>query len=132
MKLQHLAAAATIGLTTLGTSVAPALASSDNYYTFKEHVGYVWVDVVNLYKNASGGVTASVLVNLPTCNNFSNLAGYINFSFVSEDGGYFNNYKYYVSGKEGRNNVNAFVNVPYDMSTNGRLYITDETFCQVF
>ena len=48
MKLQNLVAAATIGLTTIGTSVAPALASSDNYYTFNKHVGNVWVGVLTL------------------------------------------------------------------------------------
>ena len=67
---------------------------------------------------------------MPTCDDFSNLAGSVNFSYKSKNGGYFNNYRFNVSGYEGRNNVQAFANVPYIMSTDGTLVITDETYCQ--
>ena len=130
MKISNLVAAATIGLTTIGTAVAPALA--DTNYVYNEYVGDIWVGTMNLYKNRSGGVTAAGRVNLPTCSAFSNLAGYLNFSYVADDGGYFSNYKFYVGGLEGRNNVEAFVNVPYNMSTNGRMLLTDNTYCDVF
>ena len=128
MKLQNLLAAATIGLTTMGAAVAPAFA--DNYYTFNRHIGDVWVGKANLYKNTDdGGVTVTANVNMPTCDSFSHLTGYIYFSYTSKNGGYFKNYAFDVTGYEGQNNIEAYANVPYNMTTNGNLVITDATYC---
>ena len=130
MKLQNLVAAATIGLTTLGASVAPALADSrDAYYTYNQHIGDVWVGTANIYANDTGGTTVTAKVNMPTCDRFSHLVGFINFSYRAEDGGYFNNYRFNVTGYEGYNNVTAFANIPHRMSANGTLVIKDETYC---
>lgn len=128
MKLKNWIVATAIGFTGLGTSVMPALADTTEYH-YNQHVGNIWVGGAKVYNNVSGGVTAIATVNMPTCGPFSYLTGYINFSYSSDNGGYFSNYKFYVEGYEGYDNVTAFVNVPYDMSTNGTLYITDETYC---
>ncbi len=99
-------------------------------YKFYRHIGLIYAQEGEVYKNDRGGVTAKVLVNMPTCNEFSNLRGYIGFSFRANDGGYFNNYKYFVDYKDGYNHIEAFVNVPFDMSERGILTLTDNTYCE--
>jgi hypothetical protein len=128
MNIQNLIAATTIGLTTLGVSVAPVLAETQTY-SYNQHVGNVWVGEAKVYNNNIGGVTATAEVNMPTCGAFSYLTGYIKFDYVADDGGYFYNYAFYVEGYEGYRNVLAYVNVPNNMSSNGTLYLTDETYC---
>lgn len=128
MNLKNWIVATVVGFTGLGTTVMPALAETTEY-SFYQYIGDIWVGKAKVYNNKSGGVTATAEVNMPTCGAFSYLKGYINFDYVSEGGGHFSNYKFYVEGKEGYHNVNAFVNVPYNMSSNGKLNITDKTYC---
>lgn len=109
---------------------SPVLAAD---FQFNRHVGNVYVGKAQVYKNNLNGVTAVANVNMPTCDNFSYLSGYITFNFISEDGGYFNNYRFYVDGYEGDNNVKAFVNIENSpMSDRGYLQIIDNTYCAVF
>ncbi len=98
-------------------------------YHFNQHIGFMWVSTAEVYKNNIGGVTAIAYVNMPTCGSRSRLAGHVVFSYKASDGGYFQNYKFPVAGYEGYNGVRAFVNVPYDMSDNGLLTLTDGTYC---
>ncbi|BAQ66009.1 hypothetical protein GM3709_2774 [Geminocystis sp. NIES-3709] len=117
------------GLAVFGSFMSSAKAVD---YIFNKYSGNVYILTGEVYKNDIGGVTATARVNMPTCNNSSRLKGYITFNFKSEDGGYFSNYTYDVLGKEGRNNVEAFVNVPYLMSDRGILTLVDNTFCESF
>lgn len=114
------------GLAVFGSYVKPASAGD---YTFNRHIGNIYVGSASVYKNVSDGVSAIANVGLPTCGTTSKLQGYVTFSYKANDGGYFNNYKYNISGQEGAN-VTAYVNVPSSMSGSGNLVIGDNTWCE--
>jgi hypothetical protein len=114
------------GLAVCGSYITPALAGD---YTFNKHIGNIYVGSASVYKNVSNGVSATANVGLPSCGTTSKLQGYVTFSYKANDGGYFNNYKYNVTGQEGAN-VTAYVNVPQSMSGDGNLVIGDNTWCE--
>lgn len=125
--------AVAVGVTALLSSFPlPALAVPNSFYTFNKYIGTIHVGRANIYQNNVGGVTVTAPVQLGTCGRFHFLGGSISFSFTSEDGGYFRNYRYYVKRSQEGDYIQAWANVPHYMSSKGRLTIVDETYCSPF
>lgn len=98
-------------------------------YKFNRYAGGVWLHDAVMYENVDNGVTVKLKVNMPSCDSYSNLAGYIGFYYKANDGGWFSG-RFSVWGYEGMNNVVTWVNAPYEMSPSGNLSITDNTYCE--